>query len=68
MESVAASKIHEYLQQGLDKPKSVMGQRIGTELKFPLVEQKNGCAVKLETVNALWSYLSNRGWKASVDP
>ncbi|MEM7712169.1 MAG: glutamate-cysteine ligase family protein [Cyanobacteria bacterium P01_A01_bin.68] len=68
MESVAASKIYEYLQEGLDKPKSVMGQRIGTELKFPLVEQNNGSAVKLETVNALWSYLSNRGWKAAVDP
>ncbi|AFY55320.1 gamma-glutamylcysteine synthetase [Rivularia sp. PCC 7116] len=68
MESVAASKIYEYLQQGLDKPKSVSGQRIGTELKFPLVEQQNGCAVKLETVNALWSYLIDRGWEASVDP
>ncbi len=68
MESVAALQIYEYLQQGLDKPKSVSGQRIGTELKFPLVEQNNGCAVKLETVQALWSYLINRGWEAVVDP
>lgn len=68
MESVAASKIHEYLQQGLDKPKSSSEQRIGTELKFPLVEQHNGCAVKIDTVNALWSYLVDRGWEAVVDP
>ena len=68
MESIAASKIYEYLQQGLDKPKSVSGQRIGTELKFPLVERNNGCAVGLETVNALWKYLSNCGWEAVVDP
>ena len=68
MKSVAASKIYEYLQQGLDKPKSVSGQRIGTELKFPLVERNNGCAVGLETVNALWKYLSNRDWEPIVDP
>lgn len=68
MISVAASKIYEYLQQGLDKPKSVSGQRIGTELKFPLVEQDNGSAVKLETVQALWSYLCDRGWEEVVDP
>lgn len=68
MKSVAASKIYEYLQQGLDKPKSFSGQRIGAELKFPLVEQSNGCAIKLETVNSLWQYLSDRNWKPVVDP
>jgi gamma-glutamylcysteine synthetase len=68
MESVAASKIYEYLQEGLDKPNSVFGQRIGTELKFPLVERNNGCAVGLETVNALWKYLSDRDWEAIIDP
>ncbi len=68
MESVGVSKIYEYLQQGLDRPKLISGQRIGAELKFPLVEQNNGCAVKLEIVNALWQYLSDRGWKPVVDP
>ena len=68
MESVGVSKIYEYLQQGLDRPKPISAQRIGAELKFPLVEQNNGCAVKLETVNALWQYLSDHGWKPVVDP
>ena len=68
MKSPAASKIYEYLQLGLDRPKSASRQRIGAELKFPLVKQDNGCAVTLETINALWEYLGDRDWKPVIDP
>jgi len=41
-------------------------RRIGAELKFPLVN-RDGSAVNMETVDALWGYLEGRGWKPLVD-
>lgn len=42
-------------------------RRIGAELKFPFVNFA-GEAVSSETVDALWGYLVERGWRADKDP
>ena len=41
-------------------------RRIGTELKFPLVNA-DGSAASLQKVHALWDYLMGCGWKPVVD-
>ncbi len=41
--------------------------RIGAELKFPLVQRKDGRAVAPEIVDALWHYLADRGWTLDYD-
>ncbi len=42
------------------------GRRIGSELKFPLVDT-SGEAASREAVDALWSFLESRGWDPLVD-
>lgn len=42
------------------------GCRIGTELKFPLVDM-NGRAAKLDMVYKLWEFLRECGWRAIED-
>ncbi|MGC9455584.1 MAG: glutamate-cysteine ligase family protein [Phycisphaerae bacterium] len=42
-------------------------RRIGSELKFPLVNASDGTAASQETVDALWDYLQDRGWEAVTD-
>ncbi len=42
------------------------GRRIGAELKFPLVNH-DGSAAGRATVDALWSYLAERGWCPVTD-
>jgi gamma-glutamylcysteine synthetase len=41
-------------------------RRIGSELKFPLINP-DGTAASLETVRALWNYLQSRGWQSVKD-
>lgn len=41
-------------------------RRMGSELKFPLVNQ-DGSAVNLRKVEALWDYLQNCGWSPVID-
>ena len=41
-------------------------RRIGAELKFPLVD-RDGQAVCLDVLRALWKYLAGRGWQPVVD-
>jgi glutamate--cysteine ligase len=43
------------------------GRRIGSELKFPLVNP-DGTAAGSETTRALWDFLSSRGWSPLEDP
>ncbi|MEJ2682790.1 MAG: glutamate-cysteine ligase family protein [Candidatus Sulfobium sp.] len=42
------------------------GRRIGSELKFPLVEE-DGSAAGLEKTEALWDFLSRKGWSTFRD-
>ncbi|MFW6065665.1 MAG: glutamate-cysteine ligase family protein, partial [Planctomycetota bacterium] len=42
-------------------------RRIGSELKFPLVNASDGTAASQETVDAMWDYLRDRGWEAVTD-
>jgi gamma-glutamylcysteine synthetase len=42
-------------------------RRIGSELKFPLVNASDGTAASQETVDALWAYLQQRGWEPVTD-
>jgi len=41
-------------------------RRIGSELKFPLVNS-DGTAASLKKVRTLWNYLQSRGWQPVVD-
>lgn len=43
------------------------GRRIGSELKFPLVNP-DGTASGSETTAALWRFLGGRGWRPLEDP
>ncbi len=42
-------------------------RRIGSELKFPLVNASDGTAASREAVDALWEYLQQRGWEPVKD-
>jgi glutamate--cysteine ligase len=63
------SNIYDYFinnfKQALKKQKFSQ-RRIGSELKFPLVNE-DGSAASLETVNSLWEYLILRGWEPVID-
>ncbi|MBN1589336.1 MAG: hypothetical protein JW888_07460 [Pirellulales bacterium] len=41
-------------------------RRVGAELKFPLVKQ-DGTAAEPEVLDALWIYLGEHGWTATID-
>lgn len=42
------------------------GRRIGSELKFPIVEE-DGAAAGLDKTEALWNFLSRKGWTTFCD-
>lgn len=61
--------LHRYFQEGFQKALAAgqaSGRRIGAELKFPLVDAE-GRAVERQKVDALWKFLSERGWRAQED-
>ena len=61
--------VREHLLRGFaDKASSADGadRRIGAELKFPFVNP-DGSAVVPEKVDALWAWLSDRGWSPTPD-
>jgi gamma-glutamylcysteine synthetase len=61
--------IYDYFMKGFHAAHSGADsaqRRIGAELKFPLVRE-DGSAVSRETIDALWVYLQEHGWKPVVD-
>ena len=63
-------RIVEHLVTGFREAaarRSGQGRRVGSELKFPLVNAR-GEAAPREAVAALWAFLVGRGWEPAVDP
>lgn len=62
--------IYKYVQEGFRRTlaeRDATERRVGAELKFPLVNAADGSAVSYDTLNALWTYLVERGWRPEVD-
>ncbi|MEJ2696765.1 MAG: hypothetical protein P8013_08955 [Candidatus Sulfobium sp.] len=49
-----------------DRDLKERGRRIGSELKFPIVEE-DGSAAGLDKTEALWDFLSRKGWTTFCD-
>lgn len=64
----ALGEIREHLTAGLRSGNGLRdGRRIGLELKFPLVNRRDGTAVGLEKIDALWAFLAADGWSPDRD-
>jgi len=62
-------KIYKYFMERFQEAsasQSFAERRIGSELKFPMVNL-DGTAASLETVRALWNYLQSKGWQPVED-
>lgn len=42
-------------------------RRIGSELKFPLIERGSGCAVDISKINLFWDFMMQKGWEPIND-
>jgi gamma-glutamylcysteine synthetase len=64
-----SDKIYKYFMERFHDALEVQSfteRRIGSELKFPMVNL-DGTAASFDTVCGLWTYLESRGWKPVQD-